>query len=309
MPRRSPNIGAKVYNRILKEFTKINNQLPEDRRLPLAVRRKIISDSIYPALRGVAPSRLRVRDIRGRIFGIVEQIPPNNECNPLYVPIETLQDIEFFALDELITSVLPTCINIKITAFQYGNTNIFNTRNYSSHRSELSEITNNIREDANNKSGRYVYEGFTRIMPNRPNDGKGENYYIDFILQVEGSEEALEVISEQEPPRTLKTRRASSIRQEITERYAKLRAEKVKRKRLNKKHRETLEKVRNLKQKNKSSRVQARKERYKTEARSESFKAIQRLQRALQKGTIDEPTFNKKVNEIIRASFKKGGKI
>jgi hypothetical protein len=37
-----------TYNRILKEFTKLNNKLPEDRKLSIQERRKIIKEKILP---------------------------------------------------------------------------------------------------------------------------------------------------------------------------------------------------------------------------------------------------------------------
>ena len=40
--------GVSLYNKILKQFTKINNQLPEDRKVSLKDRRSYISKEIYP---------------------------------------------------------------------------------------------------------------------------------------------------------------------------------------------------------------------------------------------------------------------
>ena len=310
MPR-TPNKykGAKVYNRLLKEFSKINNKLPEDRKLSLQTRRKIISDSLYPAFKNTAPSRIRVKDVRGRIFGILEQIPPSVECNPLYVDNSLLSQIEFFALEEILTIVLPQCINVKITAFEFGNTNIFNTRNYSYYATAIKNITENIRAATQDASGRLMYNGFKRLIQGKPNNGKGENYFIDFILESEQYDDAIEVINEDEPIPQPTARNVSSIKEEISQRFKQLKVEKRKKSRLNKKHADSLGKIRALKKKNKSSKVEKRKQAFKKDANVLIVNSIKRLKRAFDNGTITNEVYVRKLNEILGASFKRGGKI
>lgn len=45
-----------TYNRILKEFTKINDKQPDERKLPIDVRRKLA--------KSLADSNIKVKDIK-----------------------------------------------------------------------------------------------------------------------------------------------------------------------------------------------------------------------------------------------------
>ena len=56
MPPKKKKIEAKkttvsLYNQIQKEFRVINDKLPINFQLSLALRRKLISDNIYPAFK------------------------------------------------------------------------------------------------------------------------------------------------------------------------------------------------------------------------------------------------------------------
>jgi len=85
-------------------------------------------------------------------------------------------------LDETIAELVPDCVYVKVSAGEYGETNIFNTRNYEYGRRGVREIVENIRPDADNSSGRFVFTGYKKLRPRKRNDGTPENYYLDFVL-------------------------------------------------------------------------------------------------------------------------------
>ena len=119
-----------TYNRILKEFTKLNNSLPEDRKLSIKERRKIIKEQVLPAYKNQPKYKFRVRKLREDIVKIYDKIPPKEICDLNYIDPSEYAYVEWFSLDETIRELVPDCIYVKVTAGEYGETNIFNTRNY-----------------------------------------------------------------------------------------------------------------------------------------------------------------------------------
>jgi hypothetical protein len=181
MPQRKKTT---LYNRILKEFTKLNNKLPEDRKLSIQERRKIIKEKLLPKYKKekIAPSRIRVKDLKGRIIRAVNKLPPKEICDLNYIDVSEYAYIEWFALDETISEIIPDCVYVKVSAGNYGETRIFNTRDYSYSRNGVRKIVEEIRPDAENASGKYIFSGYRKLRPKKRNDGTPENYYLDLIL-------------------------------------------------------------------------------------------------------------------------------
>jgi hypothetical protein len=180
MPKRKTTL----YNRILKEFTKLNNKLPEDRKLSIKERRKIIREKLIPKYKKdkVSPSRIKVKELRTKIIREVDRQPPKEICDLNYIDVSEYAYIEWFALDETISEIIPDCVYVKVSAGDYGETRIFNTRDYSYSRNGVRRIVEEIRPDAENESGRFIFSGYTKLRPNKRNDGTPENYYLDLIL-------------------------------------------------------------------------------------------------------------------------------
>jgi hypothetical protein len=65
-----------TYNRLLKEFTKINNKLPEERKLSIKQRREIIKKDLLPKYKDVPQYKLRVKKIKGSILRAIDKVPP-----------------------------------------------------------------------------------------------------------------------------------------------------------------------------------------------------------------------------------------
>jgi hypothetical protein len=170
------------YNRLLKEFTKINNKLPEDRKLSIKERRQIIKDKLLPKFKKTPVYKLRVKEIKKVIIREYNKIPPKEICDLNYLDFSDFAFVEWFALDETIADLVPDCVYVKVTAGAYGETKIFNTRNYEYGRKGVREIIEEIRPDADNNSGRFVFSGYKKLRPRKRNDGTPENYYLDFVL-------------------------------------------------------------------------------------------------------------------------------
>jgi len=170
------------YNRILKQFTKINNQLPEDKKLSYKDRRIIIKDILLPKYEDVPHYKLRVKDIKKKIIREYNKIPPKEICDINYLDFSDFAYVSWHSLDETISELVPDCVFVKVSAGEYGETKIFNTRNYEYGRRGVRDIVEAIRPDANNESGRFVFTGLKKLRLRKRNDGTPENYYLDFVL-------------------------------------------------------------------------------------------------------------------------------
>lgn len=223
------------YNKVLKQLTKINEKLPEDQKLSIKERRRIVREEILPQLDGIAYSRLRVKDINGRLFKVLDKIPPKEICDINYLDLSNFAVVEWFSLDETISELVPDCIYVKVSAGSYGETRIFNTVNYDYNKRGVRDIVESIRQDAENSSGFYVFSALKKLRPRRLNDGTPENYYLDFVLYVNdiplGNTEEIEY----KIPATRNNRKKKTkIKQAIEERIKNLKAKKDSRRRAKK---------------------------------------------------------------------------
>lgn len=180
---RKPLKGVVLYNKILQEVSKINELLPVSKKLTIGKRRQLVSEVLYPSYKHL-PIRMRtVKNIRSDIQQQINELPPEQTCHPLYFPDNQLALIDYFEIDNFITTYLPDCIDIRVNAAEFGITDIFNTMYYSYEGSGVRGIVENIREAiAQSESGVAFFEGIKKLKPNRPDDLQPENYFIDFVL-------------------------------------------------------------------------------------------------------------------------------
>lgn len=171
-----------TYNRILKEFTKINRSLPEERKLSIRERRKIIKEQLLPQFKDVPQYKIRVKALKGAIYKEYDRIPPKEICDLNYIDPSEFAYVEWFSLDETIRELVPDCVFVKVSAGEYGETKIFNTRNYEYGGKGVRDIVEAIRPDAEGASGKFIFAGYKKLRPRRRNDGSPENYYLDFVL-------------------------------------------------------------------------------------------------------------------------------
>jgi hypothetical protein len=245
MPPKKKQKKQSTYNRILREFTKINKQLPEDRKLSIKERRKIIRENILPNYKDVPAYKLRVKQIKSQILKEYEKIPPKEICDLNYIDPSEFAYVEWHSLDETIRELVPDCIYVKVSAGEYGETKIFNTRNYEYGKNGVRSIVENLRTEADEEpSGTYIFSGYQKLRPRKRNDGSPENYYLDFVLTYidnNGNEEPFgetEVVKFDLPKSREVRKKKTKVRNVIEEKIKDLKSKKDSRRRAKK----TLEK-------------------------------------------------------------------
>jgi len=170
------------YNLILKEFTKLNNKLPEENKLSIKLRREIIKNVLLPKYEDVPQYKIRIKSLRSILIKEIEKVPPKEICDLNYIDPSEFAFVEWYALDETISELVPDCVFVKVTAGEYGQTRVFNTRDYEYGRNGVRSIVEEIRPDADNSSGKFIFSGYKKLRPRKKNDGTPENYYLDFVL-------------------------------------------------------------------------------------------------------------------------------
>jgi len=315
VPQKKKNIktrGVTLYNKILKEFTKINNSLPEERKLSLSDRRKYIKEKIYLQFKGNAPTRVSVKDIRKEVIGVFDTIVPKEGCDVNFISPSIVANVGWFELDDFIRDVLPACIYISIDAGEFGKTKIFNTLNYNYTKNGVKKIVDNIRDFVNNDSGVDVtFTGEKRLRKGKTNDGTPENYYIEFILVVNS-----EPIKDINPvlfnvPKS-KKKEVTSVKNAILSRVKELSNKKKRRKRA---RRTAIKNIGNVKKLAKRQ-VNAKSVDYRRKLAYKKIKeynrAIKQIQSAYNKGNLTEDQYNRfinEINELIIQIKKEGGII
>jgi len=315
VPQKKKNIktrGVTLYNKILKEFTKINNSLPEERKLSLSDRRKYIKEKIYLQFKGNAPTRVSVKDIRKEVIGVLDTIVPKEGCDVNFISPSIVANVGWFELDDFIRDVLPACIYISIDAGEFGKTKIFNTLNYNYTKNGVKKIVDNIRDFVNNDSGVDVtFTGEKRLRKGKTNDGTPENYYIEFILVVNS-----EPIKDINPvlfnvPKS-KKKEVTSVKNAILSRVKELSNKKKRRKRA---RRTAIKNIGNVKKLAKRQ-VNAKSVDYRRKLAYKKIKeynrAIKQIQSAYNKGNLTEDQYNRfinEINELIIQIKKEGGII
>ena len=231
--------GIRLYNFLLKQLTEQNNKSKTKQKLSLAAKRKIVSEQLYPKYKTAAT--VSKADIGKDVRAVVKGLAPKEICNPLYLSEAYLAFIEYYEIDNHIRTVLPDCLDVRVNSGYLGKTKIFNTNNYSYYSSGVRKIIENIRKELEeNKSGMAEFSGVIKVKPNRPNNGNGDNYFVDFILSINNTPEADETPADFDLPKK-EERKVEKVREVLAERFNKLQKEKRKRKRAAKKEAEKKE--------------------------------------------------------------------
>lgn len=301
-----------LYNKILKEFTKINNQLPEDRKLSIKERRQLIKDRIYPEFFGASSSRVAKSAIQGMITQVLDTIPPKEACDVNYISPSVYANIGWFELDDFIMSVLPDCIYIRIDAGRFGKTRIFNTRNYNYTRNGVKQIVENIREQVENDSSVDIsFTGFKKLRKGKTNDGTPENYFIDFIVVINGeaSREIDPVIYDLPKEEKKKARRVKDV---ILNRVKELTNKKRRKKRARKSAKQTINVLKKLSQRQKQSKKQQTKDKY-AEAKMLYFEQRRRqIDKDYRLGLLTDEQYKRFIQEMyekVFGNYNKGGQV
>jgi hypothetical protein len=299
-----------LYQKISKEFTRLNKSLPEDRRLSISERRKYISEKIYPQFKGTAPTKVGVKAIRKEIDAVVETIIPKDGCDVNTITPVAYTDIPWFELDETIRDVLPKCIYIRVDCDSIGKTKIFNTLNYDYNKSGLRNLLEKLREEVQNSST-ASFQGVKKLRPNKTNDGTPENYFIDFILTLNNVPTKSIVPIDYTPTKQQK-KTSVSVRNAIISRIKDL---SNKKKRRIKARKNAIKNIGEIKKKNK--RIQnAKSEDFKNKLSfqriKDYLKAKKQLQSAFNKGNLTKEQYDRfvaEVDRLIEIIKKQGGII
>lgn len=297
-----------TYNRILKEFTKLNNKLPEDRKLSIKERRKIIKEQILPKYKDVPAYKVRVKILKGQILKIYDKIPPKEICDLNYIDASEFAFVEWFALDETIRELVPDCLYVKVTAGDYGVTKIFNTRNYEYGGKGVRDIVENIRPDAEGQSGKFIFSGYKKLRPRKMNDGTPENYYLDFVLFIvdrkgrqKSQGEAEEV--DYEIPKTRDNRKKKTkVKQIIEGRIKALKVKKDSRKRTRKtitKNLDAFTKISKRVEKSKDSNTYRAKA-WRMEKNKLFSKLFDQIEKALKDGKLTKIQYEKAKDKLLK---------
>ena len=314
MAKRKKNInkGLALYNKISKEFTAINNKLPEDRKLSVKERRQIIKERLYPQFWGNAASRVGKKVINESIIEVLDTIPPKEACDINYISPTVYANVAWFDIDEYIKTVLPDCVFIRLDAGQFGKTRIFNTRNYQYTKSGVKAIVDNIREVVEDNSGVDVnFTGVKKLRRGKTNDGTPENYYLDFILVINGETEVEPTPVIFKIPKEEK-KKATRVKQVIMNRIKDLAKKKKRKKRARKSAQTTIKALKIVNTRLKVSKKPETKEKYNNLKIQLYLQRITLLERDFRKGLLTEEQFNKfkqTIFKLLDAEYKKGGQI
>jgi hypothetical protein len=291
-----------TYNRLLKEFTKINNKLPEERKLSIKQRREIIKKDLLPKYKDVPQYKLRVKNIKGSILKAIDKVPPREICDLNYIDPSDFALVEWYSLDETISELVPDCVYVKVSAGDYGETKIFNTRNYEYGRRGVRDIIENIRPDADNNSGRFLFSGYKKLRPKKRNDGTPENYYLDFVLfqfDKKGNEEAFAEAEEVtfEVPKTRENRKKKTkVRNLIENKIKQLKSKKDSRRRAKKTLETNIKKLTTISKKSAKRPTPTN-----TFQKTKQFnKSATLLEKYYAEGKLTEAQYNKELDRILK---------
>jgi hypothetical protein len=178
--------GAKLYNFLLKSLGEEVKNNPKKQQLGITSRRRLVKEVLFQKFKG---GKITITEIRKSIKSIIRGLPPAEICNPLFLKEVSLAAEDYYEIDNHIRTVLPDCVDVVVNAGQFGKTQMFNTANYSYYSTGVRKIIENIREALDNNSGVAQFYGVVKLKKKRPNDGKAENYYIEYLLYFNGETE------------------------------------------------------------------------------------------------------------------------
>lgn len=189
MPGKKPPSGLRLYALLLHEVSEINSGLPARKQLTLQQRRDFISQKIYPIYKDVPGYKFRITEVREKITSKIKRLPKRDNEDPTLIPEEQYDEVDYYSIDFFLSELLKDwSVNVKVVAGPFGETKIFNTKNYNYKSSGVSDITNRINEYVRGRSrrsgsGTIFYTGQLQIMPGRKNDLKPDSYFLEMVLQ------------------------------------------------------------------------------------------------------------------------------
>jgi hypothetical protein len=170
--------GTKLYWYIYRVLGELDKKDKGTKNLTSDEKRKIVSERLFPKFKEGLKS---AKELKDAIKEILEERFSDDECNPLFIPQEDLLFINFWEIDVYIKK-LPPCIDVIVNAGEYGITEMFNTENYNYYGSGVKDIVEILREEFGNNSPANYFNGIVKLKEGKQNNGKSENYYVEYIL-------------------------------------------------------------------------------------------------------------------------------
>ena len=181
--KKKPLKGIRLYNYLLKELGNQNDRDPNQQKLSIAAKRKIVSQQLYPKFK--AQEKVLVSEIKRDLRGIIKALPPKEVCNPLLLPEQYLAAVEYYEIDKHISNFLPDCLDVRVNAGFIGKTRIFNTSNYNYYSNGVADLIDDIRDYLEgNDSGVAYFYGIVKLKPRKKNNGDPINYFVDYVLTI-----------------------------------------------------------------------------------------------------------------------------
>ena len=309
--KKNINKGALLYGKILKEFTKINATMPEDKQLSIQERRKVVSAELYPQFKGTHPYRVGVKRIKESVDKFYERVIPSEASEDVnLISPSVYDDVAWFELDNYIREVLPKGIFIRVDAGDLGTTKIFNTSKYKYKQSGVYKISENIRKKVKNDSDAH-FTGVKKLRDKKPNNGNPKNYFIDFILVV-----GLTAIKPLEPviynvPKEQK-KIVTSVKNAILERVKELNLKKKRKSSARKNANKNLTNVKKIAKRQTNAKTENTQKKLALDLIKEYNKAIKQLDNALNRGNLTKEQYDRFYDELqkkIINAKKDGGLI
>jgi hypothetical protein len=280
------------YNRILKQFTAINNSLPEERKISIKQRRQILKQYVLPQFDKVPDYKLRVKGIKAAILKEYDKLPakPLEACNLNFIdPSNYKEPIEFFDIDNFFERTMPDCIYVKVSAGEFGETKIFNTRDYNYGRKGVRDITDKIRTKVKGQSGAAYYVGYQKLRPNKTNNGQSDSYYLDMILFINEKAQGETKTQKFKLPNTAKVQRVKNkVQNLLDEKFKLLLKEKDSQRNAKKQIQKTIKQIKDAKTKLKRNPNSKTAERQETKA---LIAFVDKIEKYYQQGKITKEKY------------------
>jgi len=223
-----PPKGLYLYNKIQSVFAEYNASLPNQKKIPFALRTKIISQDIIKHFMKLPTSKATRKAILDYIILLLEGVNPDL-CDARLLPPSIYSIIPYYELDNFIRDVLPNCVDIRVNAGEWGLTPIFNTANYSYSNSGVQQIVENLRPMEKTEPQYPEFNGKVLVKPRRADDNNPSSYFLDMQLYVSGApvpqrptDESKEVKKKMKKEEREKEEKMKAVKKLIQEKISKL---------------------------------------------------------------------------------------
>ena len=205
------NKGLRLYNKLSKDFAKLNAKLDPAYRLPIAVRRKIISETILKHFKGL-PAKFRTNAAIEQYINKILEATNSGLYDLRLLPTSAYSSCPYYEIDFRIRDFLPQGVETQVNAGNFGVTKIFNTSNYDYEESDVRNIVEAIRthlkgEGVSDESSVAEFVGMIMVKPNHRDDNMISSYYLEWRLYINENAEFSEPDIEEGEEPTVKAKK------------------------------------------------------------------------------------------------------